>query len=167
MPLLLGLDPTGLPHRVAEELGNLIAAIQTWVGREEGQGRWVHVSYNSSHFSASAGTWEVQSGDQRLFAYAVIGDMMTVAFNFVGTSLTGVGNELRLQIPGAYNIATPDFTGFVALFGTTTGIGHIVTRSVVIGNQLSIQRNPVVAWSDSTNGQTVRGTITFQVVQKR
>ena len=36
MALLLGLDPTGIPARVVAELDSLVAALQTWVGKQEG-----------------------------------------------------------------------------------------------------------------------------------
>lgn len=36
MALLVGFDQTGLPSRTADELENILAAIQTWVGKQEG-----------------------------------------------------------------------------------------------------------------------------------
>ena len=36
MGLLVGLDPTGLPPRIEAEFDNLLAALQTWVGKQEG-----------------------------------------------------------------------------------------------------------------------------------
>lgn len=36
MALLVGFDQTGLPTRTADELENILAAIQTWVGKQEG-----------------------------------------------------------------------------------------------------------------------------------
>lgn len=36
MALLVGLDPTGLHARTADEFENILAAIQTWVGKQEG-----------------------------------------------------------------------------------------------------------------------------------
>ncbi len=36
MALLLGFDPNGLPPRVADELDNVLAALQTWAGKVDG-----------------------------------------------------------------------------------------------------------------------------------
>jgi hypothetical protein len=125
---------------------------------------WVSVPYDARNFHTDSGTWTVEAADQLLFKYLLVGKVMTVAFNFANTTLSGVGNELRVRIPGGKLARNQEWTGFVYAFGTTEAIAVCVTRLETSGGSenLSIQRIPVAAWPNSTNAQVLRGAITFE-----
>jgi hypothetical protein len=125
---------------------------------------WVSVPYDARNFHTDSGTWTVEAADQLLFKYLLRGKAMTIAFNFANTTLSGVGNELRVRIPGGKLARNQEWTGFVYAFGTTEEIAVVVTRLETSGGSenLSIQRIPVTAWPNSTNAQVLRGSITFE-----
>src|SRR5262249_13305320 len=70
------------------------------------KGEWTAATYASGNFTANAGTWTVDAGDQATFAYTLVGKTMTVAFTLNGTSTSaGMGNTLKIAIPGGFTAA--------------------------------------------------------------
>lgn len=65
------------------------------------QGAWIAVAYNSSNFSASAGVWTVDSGDQVTYAYMLVGKQLIFAFYIQATELSASA-YLMLAIPGGF-----------------------------------------------------------------
>lgn len=129
---------------------------------------WIDVPFDARNFQTDSGTWTVDAADQLIFKYKIDNDAggglsMQVVFNFRDTTLTGVGNELRLKIPDGRRARSQEWTGFVYAFGTTEAIAVIVTRKGNVEDYLSIQRIPVTAWPNSTNAQVLRGSITFEI----
>lgn len=132
-------------------------------GRGTGLGQWTDVSYSSGNFSTDSGTWTVESGDQLKYKYMLVGMTMTIAFNLANTSLSGVGNELRIKIPGGFTALDKEYTAMVSAFGTLETPVVCVTMISPNADKISIQRLPVTGWPNSTNAQVIRGTMTFEV----
>ncbi len=80
-------------------------------GRVVALGHWTSVAYAAGNFTASAGTWTVDSGDVTTYAYALDGQKMTVAFYINNTDVSNAGAVLRIKIPDSKTatkyIATP------------------------------------------------------------
>lgn len=155
-------SPIGLPPAIDAAFDEVIAPLQTWAGKVDGFGKFLDVPYDVTNFSTDSGTWTVTAGDQLMFKFAIVGDMMHVAFNFVDTTLSGVGNELRLRIPDGWAATSQEFTGYVRASGTTAEHASVVTRKSTLANHLSIQRLPAASWADATD-QVLRGSIWLQV----
>jgi hypothetical protein len=64
-------------------------------------GEWTAVSYAAGNFTASAGAWTVDSGDQNIYRYALVGKTMFLRWSIASTDVT-VGGVLRLAIPGGF-----------------------------------------------------------------
>jgi hypothetical protein len=75
-------------------------------------GEWTTPAYNAANFTASAGTWTVDSGDVISYAYTLVGKTMTVVFDIDTTDVSATPANLLAAIPG----------GFIAARGTRTMI---------------------------------------------
>ncbi len=74
-------------------------------GRTVAIGEWTSVTYSAANFTASAGTWTVDSADQSVFTYMQIGKTMWVDFIILGTDVSNAGVSLRITVPGGYTVA--------------------------------------------------------------
>lgn len=157
MPLFLG-SPSNW-----QELDEAFAAIQTWVGKQEGEGKWTAVEFDAGAFAADTGSWTVTSADQRVFKYMIVGDTMTVQFYLADTTIAGTPSDLRIRIPAGYVATTLGCPGVLCAFGTVGAVAVVETRDGLLARYLSCFRVPIVAWANATDAQTLVGSITFQV----
>lgn len=72
--------------------------------RNTAMGEWTAVTYAAGNFTASAGTWTVDSGDQTTYAYTLVGKTMTLAWVILTTDVSNA-SVLRLAIPGGFAAA--------------------------------------------------------------
>jgi hypothetical protein len=64
-------------------------------------GVYTNVTYNAGDYTASAGTWTVDSADVTTFQYRMIGKSMLVNFQIANTDVSA-GATLRIAIPGGF-----------------------------------------------------------------
>jgi hypothetical protein len=70
------------------------------------EGVWTPVAYAAGNFTASAGTWTVDAGDQSEFEFMLNGDTMFVNFSIFNTDVSNAGAVLRITIPNGMTCAT-------------------------------------------------------------
>jgi len=75
-------------------------------GRTTALGEWINVSYDSANFTASTGTWTVDSGDQVIYRYALVGKVMFLMLRIANTDVSTTGAILRVKIPGGFTQGT-------------------------------------------------------------
>ncbi|HVL65717.1 MAG TPA: hypothetical protein VM364_00515 [Vicinamibacterales bacterium] len=125
-------------------------------------GEWQSVAYNSGHFSASAGTWTVESADQEVLGYTLVGKTMTVTYRLTSTSVSAAPGALRVAIPG----------GFTAARSTLVPIGYAADAGTIVdayasvgsgGTLIVFNKRTAANWSTATNSTDVIGQITFEI----
>ena len=131
-------------------------------GRTVAVGEWTAVPYNAGNFTASAGTWTVDSGDQLAYAYTLVGKTMTLAFDIVGTDVSA-GAILRIAIPGGYTAARRTRTPISVRDNGTYGTGFAIVKPSqayveCVASQAAA--NFAITAGDNTD---VNGEITFEV----
>lgn len=94
-----------------------------WKMVEHTQGDWITVAYAGGNFTASAGTWTVDSGDVTTCAYYLTGRMLFVNISLGTTSVSATPAQL--------------IVGLAALGGFTTAtltysIGHVFDAGVFV-----------------------------------
>lgn len=80
------------------------ATTARWRLDNHNQGAWIDIAYAAGNFTASAGTWTVDAGDQVGFAYIVRDRSLAVTFNLQTTSVSNAGVVLNATIPNGYVI---------------------------------------------------------------
>ena len=125
---------------------------------------WYSDPFLAGNFTANSGTWTVASADQKLFQYIKIGQFVTINFFLEDTSTgSGMGNELRIQIPKGLKAETTPFTGPLIIKGSVDTEGYITTGGT---DKLYCYRTDHSAWPSSiTNNVDIRGMISFQTTQ--
>lgn len=129
---------------------------------------WVKAPFNASaDFKATAGTWTVDQGDVLLYQYARLGNLVLVQFELSNTTLSaGMGNELRLRIPGGFRATHEGFTGWMWVGGASNGprAGFCAARSGADhSNYIALFKDNVAAWNAGTNDTAVRGGIWLEI----
>lgn len=128
-------------------------------------GEWQDVTYNGANFTASAGTWTVDVGDQILFRYMLIGKTMWIAYEFDTTSVSATPSQLRFAIPGGFTAAKDSFmTGYYNNNGagwvnngnafTNAGVAYVGLQPATFG---------VSTWATSVNNTYVRGQFMLEI----
>lgn len=74
-------------------------------GRSVREGEWTTPAFDAGNFTASSGSWTVDSGEVTTYAYTLIGKTMIVAFFIQTTDVSATPAALRIAIP-ASKVAT-------------------------------------------------------------
>ena len=97
-------------------------------GRSTKLGETIGVTYASGNFTASAGTWTVDSGDQAQYRYSLVGKIMTIWVSLTTTSTSaGFGAELWLAIPGGFSVANTVHCPVIAINAGTNIPAYVYT----------------------------------------
>jgi hypothetical protein len=125
---------------------------------------WYDMPFAAGNFTANTGTWTVASADQKLLRFIKIGQFMTINLFLEDTTTgSGMGNELRIQIPRGINASSTLFTGPLTIRGSVDTEGYITTGGT---DKLYCYRTDHAAWPSSiTNNVDIRGVISFQTAQ--
>jgi hypothetical protein len=125
---------------------------------------WHSASFASGNFTANSGTWTVASADQKLLQYIKMGQFVTINFFIEDTTTgSGMGNELRIQIPKGLKAIATTFTGPLIIKGSVDTEGYVTTGGT---NKLYCYRTDHASWPSSiTNNVDIRGMISFQTSQ--
>jgi hypothetical protein len=132
-------------------------------GRSIAAGKWTDVAFNAGNFTASAGDWTVAAGDVATLSYTKVGNMMTVKFYIVTSTVSSTPAELRIAVPGSVTVSTGEaaVNPIRLLDNNTSAIGFaIVTAGATY---IQIQRGDGGAFTSSTDQTYVQGQITFAI----
>lgn len=175
MPLLLGFDRQGIPPRIAEELDQILAAIQIWTGKSEGFGKWVDVPYSAGLFSQSAGVWTVEAGDMRVFQYMVVEELMFLRIDlFHTTTSAAIGPSLFVFLPPGWRCRDNRIIGLTewdddsgaGTYGTGTVVG---TSGDPVGRKMNIVRDVLPTstnWPVSSDTLSLRMNLQVPVIRE-
>lgn len=133
-------------------------------GRSVALGAWTQVAYNSGNFTASgAMTWTVDSGDQGIYDYTLIGKTMIVVFTISNTDVGGTaGISLQLAVPGGFTAARQAVNPIHITDAGTLSIGYAVVATG--GTVILLRKANNANWTLTTGDNTsVTGTIIFEV----
>jgi len=125
---------------------------------------WRTTPFLAGNFTANSGTWTVASADQKLYQFIKMGQFVTINFFLEDTTTgSGMGNELRIQIPQGLSATATTFTGPLIIKGSVDTEGYITTGGT---NKLYCYRTDHASWPSSvTNNVDIRGAISFQTAQ--
>ncbi len=125
----------------------------------------IAVTFDAANFTASSGNWTLVSGDQTTFTYQQRGKLLTLAYQFVTTTVSATPAALQLSLLG--------FTSTRQSWGVGTGnpdTGGQPYESTPIlcaasGTVAQIRRQNVdgASWSTVTDLCNVYGTFTIEV----
>ena len=125
---------------------------------------WKSAPFAAGNFTANSGTWTVASADQKLLQYIKVGQFVTINFFLEDTTTSsGMGNELRVQIPKGLKATATTFTGPLTIKGSVDTEGYITTGGT---DKLYCYRTDHSSWPSSiTDNVDIRGVISFQTSQ--
>lgn len=128
--------------------------------REQG---WLNTSFAAGNFTANSGTWTVAEADQKQYQFIKIGQLLLVSFFLEDTTTgSGMGNELRIQLPQGLKATDTTFTGPLTIRGSVDTEGYITTGGT---DKLYCYRTDHASWPSSiTNNVDIRGLIALQVL---
>lgn len=156
-----------------EELNDLIASLQVWVGQQEGAGRWTDVPYSTALFGSSAGTWTVQAGDMRVYQYTVNQDLMRLRFHVVDSTTASMGNQLFVRLPDGWRCRDNQFLGLCywadGTGGGTYGNGVVLGTQDSGGKRLNIVRDVLPTstnWPNATDLFNLGFSLTIPVIRE-
>jgi hypothetical protein len=132
-----------------------------WRLTQHEQGAWITPTYAGANYTAQTGTWTVDSADVTTQAYYLKGRTLTVAFNFVTTSVSATPTSLNILNP-----AWGGFTSAKAIIGAQVysdnsaafAMGYVAT----LGTVLTVNKI-TGTWAIATNTTSANGQITFEV----
>lgn len=134
---------------IATPFGNVLA----------GGDVWNDVAYDAANFTASAGTWTVDVGDQVTYKYIMLSrTAMCVTFAFNTTSVSTLCQELRFKLPLNKTARTTDILSAIRSYdnGTdTVGFCGVVSGNNYIRNWRSGFSN----WAVAVNNTSVQGVV--------
>lgn len=133
-------------------------------GRAARMGEWTTPTYNSADFTATAGTWTVDSVDITTYSYRVIGKSITVAFVIDSTDVSATPVALKIKIPGGYTAAKRTEN---VIWCSDAGAAYAtgLVQAVAGDTSLYIYRNPGgTSWTTTAADNTsVHGQIEFEI----
>lgn len=119
-------------------------------------GGWISIPFNASNFTAGAGTWTLQAGDQNTFAYALIGKVMVVTFIFTATSVSTACTTLTANIGVPFAASCPSSFWYNDPTSAGWKLGYL--SGVASGLQFTKDPNGTVQWAVSTDTTYIYGT---------
>ena len=123
---------------------------------------WTNVSYTSTDYTATVGTWTVESGDLTQFSYLIIDKTMFLNFRINTSSVSDATQRLKILLPAGKTAAKRvDFPIVLSDNGTAGhGLGFInaATTSIDLFRDIAATN-----WAVSTNLTSVGGFIAFEI----
>lgn len=129
------------------------------------QGTPIAIAYASGNYTASTGTWTVDSADQVTLSYLISGmtKQMRMLFAVVETTTSNATTQLRIALPGSYSPVEETDGLFRARDNTATvsELGLVLVEAGVA--RLRLQLADGTQWAVSTNNTSVQGQLEFEV----
>lgn len=125
----------GMPHGIGDDLESALAAIQTWAGKQEGNGKWIDAVKDGAGLAGYlrvdglGNSWTAGGSGQSLsIAYTLIGSTMTLSFFLSNTTLTIASGTTQILI------LIPD--GYQAVGRYVASAGYMINNSVAQGARI-------------------------------
>jgi hypothetical protein len=128
-------------------------------------GEFTTPSFSAGNFTANGSmTWTVGSGDVTTYAYTVVGNMMTLKWFIVSTTIGGTLNtELRIAIPGGFTAAKRCRVPCIVLNNATTTIG-VADAQVSVGYiRIFVTPDATTNYVAGTDNNDTYGEMVFEV----
>lgn len=124
-------------------------------------GNWIDVAHAGANFTASSGTWTVDSGDQTIFRYRQDGNMLTYDLALTGTSVSATPSFLRVALVNGLVCAG----GFGPLILLVDNAVRVSGRPLFNGTDafVSLERADGAALATATNTTTIQGLLMGKV----
>jgi hypothetical protein len=126
---------------------------------------WTPVTYSAANFTASTGTWTVDSGDQFGFIYRRNANRtMTVQFRINASDVSATPSFLRITLPEGVNASK---SAYWIGEGSDAGSAQTVIRVETLNGQPYIFLSPLSGTWTATSGDNteVRGFVEVEVSQ--
>ena len=123
---------------------------------------WQSTAFAAGNFTANSGTWTVATADQKQYQFIKIGQFLVVNFFLEDTTTgSGMGNELRIQLPKGMKASATTYTGPLTVKGAVDTEGYITTGGT---DKLYCYKTDHSSWpSSTTDNLDIRGMITLAV----
>jgi hypothetical protein len=130
-------------------------------GRAIGMGVWVDVAYNGSNFTGGGGgSWIVHTGDVLALWYFLVGKVLTVGFDIVGTT-TVAPTFVQFVMPGGFTAARNAKVPIAWFDGTSWARGHAAVAAS--GTVIKLFTEPETTFPSVTNDARFRGQIAIPI----
>lgn len=124
------------------------------------QGAFITPTFAAGDYTASAGTWTVDSGDVTTFAYRLQGRTITILFRIETTDVSTTPATLIRTIPGGFTATKAVINPVFADDATTVSIGY---SSVAAGGALQFGKATGNWTATSSDNTRVIGEIVLEV----
>lgn len=135
-----------------------------WVMTDHDQGIWITPTFDAAHFTSSAGSWTVASGDVSTMAYRLTGRTLSVSFYILTTSVSGTPDYLKITNSqwGGFTSTRLNITPIVA---NSAGAGDQAgsAQTAASGTYIELYRTPFATWANATDTTFVGGQTEFEV----
>lgn len=128
------------------------------------QGAWITPTYAGGDYTASTGTWTVDSGDILRCAWRLDGRTLSIAFRALTTSVSATPIALRRAMPGGFS-ATVDSEWPIWVSNNAGAWAPGMVAVVAGANPIQFARDPSYpAWATATNATGISaGSFSFEV----
>jgi len=126
------LDLSGQTAALSASITTLNGQVSTLQSQLAALGLWTNISFSSSNFSVTAGTWTVVSGNIASHRYSVINKKLSYAIYLINTVYTGGGGILGIKLPSGMLSAGALF--FPYIYYTTTDPWSIGLCNIAAGS---------------------------------
>jgi hypothetical protein len=113
----------------------------------------VTVSYSAGNFTASTGSWTVDSGDVLLNRYQIINKILFWQIALTTTSVSATPTSLRIAIPSGTFLSVQDYSRVAYALDNSTYREAICVP--VDGTHLYLAPTSVANWATSTNTTSI------------
>jgi hypothetical protein len=123
------------------------------------------VAFSAGNFTGGGTqTWTLTSGDQATFAYAIVGKIMTVWFDFATTSVGGGANpDLKVTIPASKSAAKAVVVGGIFYSDNGGANAQGIMYTTASGTTLNFEKNDTSNWTAAANTTRITGTVTIPI----
>jgi hypothetical protein len=126
----------------------------------------INVAYSAGNFTASAGTWTVDAGDQLVFNYQQRGKVVRLSILINTSTVSGVGvGQLRIALPNGFLGAAEEHFGVLIYNNLSQEVAEAFVSNGATFLAFSNSGGSIGSgtWTNSTNGTSIRCEVTIQI----
>ena len=138
------------------------ATAARWRLTQHEQGAWISPTYAGGDYTASSGTWTVDSGDVFTLKFFLRGRQLFVLFNLQTTSVSATPFALRIAMFG-YTLTSALAGSFVYYENSTWGVGTLIVSAAATTITLAKDGGGVALWTTETNAKLVEGSCILEI----
>jgi hypothetical protein len=126
-------------------------------------GAWIKPTFDAAEFTASSGTWTVESADVTYLGWYLVGRMYYFAARIEATSVSTSISELRVALQKGHTIPAANSVDYLG-FASDAGAGLTPCRVRISSSTAYLRFEQMSgSWNSSTNTSSFYGTIFFSV----